>query len=70
MCGIFCVVQYNDIVVGFKNIYDTLKKYFVYRTGTIEAGGGAASEPTFTVLETPDETLHNEIQETESRDQP
>jgi len=53
-------------VVGFKNIYDTLKKYFVYRPGTIEANAGAASEPTFTVLETAESTLCNQIiQDTE-----
>jgi len=50
--------------VGFKNIYDTLKQYFVYRTASVEAASGAALEPTFTVLETLEETLHDELKET------
>jgi len=56
----------NVYTVGFKNIYDTLKKYFVYRPGTIEANAGTVSEPTFSVLETAEATLYNQIiQDTE-----
>jgi len=36
----------------------------VYRPGAIEAVGGAALEPAFTVVDTLEETLHDEIQET------
>jgi len=54
-------IQINVYIVGFKNIYDTLKKYFVYRPGTTEAISGAASEPTFTGLETAEAALCNEI---------
>jgi len=55
----------NTCTVGFKNIYDTLQKYFVYRPGAVEAVGGAASEPSFTVLDTLEETLYDEMEETE-----
>jgi len=54
-------IQINVYIVGFKNIYDTLKKYCVYRPGTTEAISGAASEPTFTGLETAEAALCNEI---------
>ena len=54
--------------MGFKNIYDTLQQYFVYRTAAVEGASGAALEPTFTVLETLEETLeetlHGELKET------
>jgi len=65
MCTcVMCTCKKNTHTVGFKNIYDTLKKYFVYRPGAIEGVGGAALEPAFTVVDTLEETLHDEIQET------
>jgi len=50
--------------VGFNDIYDTLKKYFVYRTGAIEADGSGAPGPALAALETPEETLHSGVQDT------
>lgn len=47
--------------MGFKNIYDTLEQYFVYRTAAVEGASGAALERTFTVLETLEETLEETL---------
>jgi len=64
VCVCELINTYKKHTVGFKNIYDTLKQYFVYRTAAVEAASGAALEPTFTVLETLEETLHDELKET------